>query len=969
MNISKVITTCIVLLAFVSCTDTNGWEEGTRTPSLKASFIYFPQSQIELGGTINLSMDVQLQAVETPWRITNPASDWLEVSPMEGSGDATVTFKAKENPTSDKIRTAVLSLESTDADYSFSRVLTVNQGKANSVLNPSEQSFELTREAQTKTVSITANTDWKASCSVDWIHLTKISDTSLEIKIDENNESSERTAYISISGSKTSEIKITQSGVSVTPGQTYVEFSRESQTKTIDISSNYNWKASCSANWVSLKSSPETGKLSITVTENNGTTDRTASISISNTNSSVKVLQHGYVFEDLISELDFENKSSTKTLKIKTDGAWTATSNKTWIHVSPISGNGSAQLSVSVDENKGADIRKGTISVKVGDVTKYVSVQQKGAYLEISTSSESEILAVGGSRTVTFSTSADWTVVCQNPSWVSVDKTSGNAGVNTITLTFSTNTQGTNRTDITYIKSKNSNLQNLKIVTTQKGAFFANGHEYVDLGLPSGTLWATCNVGANSPEETGDYFSWGETTGYNSGKTNFDWSTYKWCNGSINTLTKYCYSSEYGNIDNKTKLEPTDDAATVNWGSNWCTPSCEQLQELGFYTNLEWTIMNGVYGHKITSKSNGNFIFIPATGYLTGTSRRNSDFGCYWSCELFSEKYVYGAIVLGSNSNGFTAGAGVGTRCYGMPVRPVLLQKANIISVTSITINRSSLSIEIGNTETLSATIAPYNATVKSITWSSSNEEIATVDASGKVTAKSVGTTTITATSDDMSRVSTSCTVTVKATSNGHEYVDLGLPSGTLWATCNVGANKPEEYGLYFAWGETTGYTNDTSDGHIFHWANYKWCQGSRNTLTKYCTDSKYGIVVDGKIELDSEDDAATVNWGKSWRMPNIYQIKELLNPLYTTAEWIIRNKVHGTLIKSVTNGNTIFLPATGYRKMASLFDVDSGYYWSRSLITEGGIDSYTFDFCNGNIDASNFLRYAGIPVRPVLNK
>ena len=123
MNISKLIISCIVILSFVACTDTNGWGDGTRTPSLKASFIYFPQSQIELGGTNNLSRTVQLQSVETPWKITNPASDWLDVSPMEGSGDATVTFKAKENPTSDNIRTAVLSLESTDADYSFSRGL------------------------------------------------------------------------------------------------------------------------------------------------------------------------------------------------------------------------------------------------------------------------------------------------------------------------------------------------------------------------------------------------------------------------------------------------------------------------------------------------------------------------------------------------------------------------------------------------------------------------------------------------------------------------------------------------------------------------------------------------------------------------------------------------------------------------------------------------------------------------------
>ena len=667
MNISKVITTCIVLLAFVSCTDTNGWEEGTRTPSLKASFIYFPQSQIELGGTSNLSKTVQLQAVETPWKITNPASDWLEVSPMEGSGDATVTFKAKENPTSDKVRTALLSLQSMDADYSFSHSLTVNQGRANSVLNLSDQTFELTREAQTKTVSVTANTDWKATSSEDWVHLTKQSDTSLEIKVDENNESAERTAYITISGSKSSEIKIIQSGVSVMPGQTYVEFSRESQTKTVTVSSNYKWQASCSANWISLKSSPETGKLSITVTENNGTTDRTANISVSNSNTSIKVVQHGYMFEDLISELDFENKSSTKKLSIKTDGAWTATSNKSWIHVSPNSGNSNAQLSVSVDENKGADIRNGTVSVTVGTVTKYVSVQQNGAYLDISTSSESEILAVGGTRTVTFSTSDDWTVVCQNPSWVSVDKTSGSAGVNTIALTFSTNTQGTSRTDITYIKSKNTNLQNLKITTIQKGDYFYDGHEYVDLGLPSGTLWATCNIGANKPEECGDYFAWGETTA----KSDYNWDTYKWCNGSSNTMTKYCTNSGFGLVDNKKELDSEDDAATANWGNNWCMPTYDQAVELfnSSYTTTEWNNR----GLLIKSKSNGKTVFLPFTAYFYNKSKwiNNGGFeGAYWCRSLSSARVGYVAYAIFFSRENYSIGGH--SRYYGYTVRPVV---------------------------------------------------------------------------------------------------------------------------------------------------------------------------------------------------------------------------------------------------------------------------------------------------------
>ena len=108
-------------------------------------------------------------------------------------------------------------------------------------------------------------------------------------------------------------------------------------------------------------------------------------------------------------------------------------------------------------------------------------------------------------------------------------------------------------------------------------------HEWVDLGLPSGTLWATCNVGADNPEDYGDYFAWGETEP----KVIYNWSTYKWCNGSVNTMTKYCTDSGYGTVDNKTELDPADDAATVNWGTSWRMPTLEQLDEL--LTKCTWT--------------------------------------------------------------------------------------------------------------------------------------------------------------------------------------------------------------------------------------------------------------------------------------------------------------------------------------------------------------------------------------------
>ena len=186
-------------------------------------------------------------------------------------------------------------------------------------------------------------------------------------------------------------------------------------------------------------------------------------------------------------------------------------------------------------------------------------------------------------------------------------------------------------------------------------------HEYVDLGLS--VKWATCNIGANKPEEYGDYFAWGETQP----KSTYDWSTYKWCNGSSNTLIKYCTSSSCGTIDNKTILDVSDDAAHVNWGDSWRMPTKAEQDELR--NNCIWTLttQNGVNGYKVTSKSNGKSIFLPAAGYCSDRPFKGS-YGYYWSSSLGTGSpsyacalYFYSSYVEWYNMY----------RYYGYPVRPV----------------------------------------------------------------------------------------------------------------------------------------------------------------------------------------------------------------------------------------------------------------------------------------------------------
>jgi hypothetical protein len=192
---------------------------------------------------------------------------------------------------------------------------------------------------------------------------------------------------------------------------------------------------------------------------------------------------------------------------------------------------------------------------------------------------------------------------------------------------------------------------------------------------------------------------------------------------------------------------------------------------------------------------------------------------------------------------------------------------------------------------------------------------------------------------------------------NGHEWVDLGL--SVKWATCNVGANSPEEYGDYFAWGEVEPKTT-------YDWITYKYCAGSSSTMTKYCTQSSYGKdgFTDNKIVLDSEDDAATANWGGAWRMPTHAEMTELRTEC--TWDWTTQNGVNGYKVIG-PNGNSILLPTVGRVCEGMLNDAGLyGYYWSSSLEALHPDYAYGERFDSGNVYFKISSRCFGLSVRPV---
>ena len=192
-------------------------------------------------------------------------------------------------------------------------------------------------------------------------------------------------------------------------------------------------------------------------------------------------------------------------------------------------------------------------------------------------------------------------------------------------------------------------------------------------------------------------------------------------------------------------------------------------------------------------------------------------------------------------------------------------------------------------------------------------------------------------------------------------YIDLRLPSGTKWATMNIGAEKETDSGLYFAWGETQGYSGIT-DEKKFSWDDYKF--GTESNLTKYNS-------TDGLTVLEQSDDAATVNRGGKWKMPTVDQINELLNTENCTNEWVGNyngSGVNGRLITSVRNGNTIFLPSGGcYELGGNNYIGKTGDYWTNSLLLGSNDYARYLTVTNESMYLHYYFRFCGRMVRSVI--
>ena len=551
------------------------------------------------------------------------------------------------------------------------------------------------------------------------------------------------------------------------------------------------------------------------------------------------------------------------------------------------------------------------------------------------------------------------------------------AGGFTMTFTTSNGAVGTFNYTTTPITIKRSIFS--KKAQLDTFATFADPEDdsrAVDLGLS--VKWASFNLGATKAEEFGDYYAWAETSPYyyrnNDNSFNFsvnqqgyDWGTYQWISlGKENTnIKRYCPmkipAGDYrwtgsGDPDDKTEFADynyVDDAARANWQGEWRTPSEAEWSELLSNCSWEWKenySETGINGYLVTGTKTGytnQSIFLPAAGWYRKTYNDYQNWrGEYWSSSLY----------INRPDNAWYLGFSTGGNIYmqytirpsGGSIRPVL---GNPVLVTSVHLNCYSVSLYEGDTFTLSANVSPLSIENQSVVWASSDPSVVSVN-NGVLEAITEGSASITVSRDGKEAT---CEVTVSRNATSPEAVDLGL--SVKWASFNIGANSPEDYGDYFAWGETSPKETYTPDNYLWYESG-SWTSNNL-VLTKYTSLP---------ATLTLEDDAAHVNWGGSWRMPTFTEQTELR----TQCDWTYTsvNEVTGWRVSSRSNGNSIFLPDANSMWYNRYYSNSSrGVYLSSTLY---GIEkAYTLDLIpdsgsSRDVYWSFVLRFEGVPIRAV---
>ncbi len=462
----------------------------------------------------------------------------------------------------------------------------------------------------------------------------------------------------------------------------------------------------------------------------------------------------------------------------------------------------------------------------------------------------------------------------------------------------------------------------------------------VDLGLPSGIRWASCNVGATTPEGYGYYFAWGETES----KKDYSWTTYKYANVGERyhyKFTKYCTdasSGDNGFIDNKTVLEPEDDAATANWGDVWRMPTDAEWTELREQCTWTYTTLNGVYGYQVASKTNGNSIFLPVAGFRNGTSLYLQGTRGYYSSSSLLENYSDNVWIVTFNHEEVYRHSN--NRNNGLSVRPVQDKQEEEVEPAYVA---KPFTVAEGKQVTFSGGNLQYTQSTQ--TWAFAEHQY-----------DMLGTDNV----DGGSKVYDATYGYDKTGSALADKIDLFGWSGS------TGSAK---------WGIGTSTDNSDYSGDFVDWGTNI---GDGNTWYTLTAD-EWDYLLDERSDADQLVGVARIQLGEKiyanglvllpddWTCPagvtfksgfsNTYSVQAYADyRTFTLADW-----------QQLEAAGAVFLPASGFREGSFVDYVQSsGYYWSAA--PDGSDKAYYMFFISDSYVSYNYSRnrYSGLAVRLV---
>ena len=473
-------------------------------------------SEVELTGATQT--EVITVTANCSWTASSSA-DWLTVSQEDNS----ITLTASGND-SESHRTAIVSVVHSGI-YNVSQIITVRQAPAS--INASTETLVFNNAASSVDVTINAEALWTASTSAGWIEVSPTSggpgNSTMEVQVSPNESTSERTGYVnlSISGCLRIQIPVRQRGIYLETEQLSLSFMAAGDSLNLSVLSNTNWTISSVPSWITV--SPNQGEgdetVKVTASENPFTASRSGVIHLTQTGLTVDVAvtvsQAGKTFEVNTTVLNFEDKSSSQDITIRTDGTWTASSADSWITLSPTTASGNSTLSVTVSENTSDDERSGQVEIVMADKSATINVVQQGKYFTVSNSTLT-YTSKGGAIDVYIFTNDSWTAKVEEEStWLTLSKTSGSGNVD-VRVTAADNPSVNKRTATLIFETTHSRKVRVVVsqearylrVDTREILFYSKGGTSEAITVDTdGTYDITCSDSWLSVTRTGNTFT------------------------------------------------------------------------------------------------------------------------------------------------------------------------------------------------------------------------------------------------------------------------------------------------------------------------------------------------------------------------------------------------------------------------------------------------------------------------------